>query len=51
MNKFDIFLKILLQAIFKEYPYDNEKSKTSFEKIAEGHTQDKIEGEANGYKK
>ena len=33
MDKFDIFLKKLLQAIFREYPYDIEKSKTSLEKI------------------
>jgi len=33
MSKFEAFLKAILQAVFKEYPYDKGKSKMSFEKV------------------
>lgn len=33
MKKFEAYLKALLKAVFKEYPYSKEKAKMSFEKV------------------
>lgn len=50
MNKFETLLKAILKAVFKEQPYDKKKAKKSFEIIKEAKTQNKIEGETNGFK-
>lgn len=47
VNKFEAFLKALLKSVFKEYPYDKERAKTSFETIKNSNKQ---VGENNGDK-
>ena len=38
MDKFEVFLIALLKSVFKDYPYDEEKAKASFEVIKNSKT-------------
>lgn len=48
MDGFDAFLRALLKAIFGNYPFDEEKSKKSFEIIKNAQTLNKGTGENDG---
>lgn len=48
MDRFDAFLKALMKVLFRDYPYDEEKSKRSFEIIKNAKTKNIGEGRNNG---
>ena len=48
MDKFDAFLKALMKVLFMGYPYDEEKSKRSFEIIISAKIKNTGEDGNNG---
>jgi hypothetical protein len=48
MDRFDSFLKALLKALFRGYPYDEDKSKRSFEIIKNAKILNMEKGENDG---
>ena len=43
MDNFEVFLRELLKSVYKEYPYDKQQARISFEKIITTHEMNRME--------